>query len=91
MSYGRFDYVKYDPRALDTQASAKGAFSALGEAIESIEQRDGKSRETSLALTKLEESYLWLGKHIRNDQVKRNGSAPLQENRDPGGAEGTAP
>jgi len=36
------------------------------------------------AIDKLEEFYMWVGKAIRDDQIKRNGSAPLQEGRKDG-------
>ncbi len=32
-------------------------------------------------LTSVEESYMWIGKAIRDEQIERNGSAPLQEAR----------
>ncbi len=32
-------------------------------------------------MTKLEEAYMCVGKAIRDDQIARNGSAPLQEAR----------
>ena len=38
-------------------------------------------RTVALALTKLEECYMWIGKAIRDDQIERNGSAELQEER----------
>lgn len=36
------------------------------------------------AIEKLEECYMWIGKAIRDDQIRRNGSAPLQEARKDG-------
>lgn len=44
------------------------------------------ARAKALALTKLEECYMWIGKALRDDQIARIGSAPLQEDRDPGKA-----
>jgi len=41
-------------------------------------------RAKALAITKLEEVYMWIGKAIRDDQIKRNGSAELQEERKDG-------
>lgn len=50
-----------------------------------MEKLNGKSmgahRAKALALTKLEEVYMWIGKAIRDDQIERNGSAELQEER----------
>ncbi len=41
-------------------------------------------RAASLVRTKLEEAYMWVGKAIRDEQIARNGSAPLQEGRKDG-------
>jgi hypothetical protein len=73
----RFDYVKYDQVAQDTQNLLKNMF----QGIETVLSGLGNNRATSLAATKLEEAYMWVGKAIRDDQIKRNGSADLQEQR----------
>lgn len=74
----RFDYVKYDDVANVQQGNAKEAVGSVERMIASI----GKGRAQSIALTKLEEVYMWIGKQIRDDQILRsNGSAPLQEER----------
>lgn len=77
MPSSRFDYVKYDGEAQATQECFKVLFKELAHHIEGNPQ----SRAQSLALTKLEESYMWVGKMLRDDQIMRNGSAPLQEQR----------
>jgi len=74
---GRFDYVRYDEQAMKTQAVLKEKHAELEKLIEELPPGRGQA----LALTKLEECYMWVGKAIRDDQVKRNGSAPLQEQR----------
>lgn len=74
----RYDYVQYDDYASQIQAQFKAAFQNL-ETI--IEDALPNGRATSLVHTKLEEAYMWVGKAIRDDQVARNGSAPLQEDR----------
>jgi hypothetical protein len=74
----RFDYVKYDETAQEIQQAMKSRVMRLEEAIEILIE-DTESKD--LALRKLEEVYMWLGKGIRNDQIKRIGSAPLQEER----------
>lgn len=79
MKKGRFDYVKYDDEAVEKQARAKAAVENLEEVIEHT--MIGCSRAKALALTKLEEVYMWIGKGMRDDQIMRNGSAPLQEER----------
>lgn len=75
----RFDYVKYDEQASKTQASFKGPFEVIAHAVESLKP----GRAQALVLTKLEEAYMWIGKAVRDDQIARNGSAPLQEDRGP--------
>lgn len=37
--------------------------------------------DLSEALALLERSFMWCGKAIRDEQIERNGSAPLQEGR----------
>jgi len=75
---GRFDYVQYDEQAQLDQNTFKTAVTELEVLIENSLQ---SPRAKALALTKLEEVYMWVGKAIRDDQIKRNGSAPLQEAR----------
>lgn len=74
---GRFDYVAYDAQAQAAQVEAKVKMIE----VEGLILKLGHSRATSLAFTKLEEVYMWIGKAIRDDQVKRNQGAPLQEAR----------
>lgn len=73
----RFDYVKYDRESERLQSNAKAL---MVDAVKMINQiPDGQAK--SLALTKLEEAYMWIGKAIRDEQIQRNGSAELQEER----------
>ena len=74
----RFDYVKYDDEAQEDQMAMKVLTEGLEEAINSVIK---SPRAKALALTKLEEVYMWIGKGIRDDQIVRNGTAPLQESR----------
>jgi hypothetical protein len=74
----RLDYVRYDGQAQSTQEVGKNLACRI-EAF--IEQCIQCPRSKALALTKLEECYMWIGKGVRNDQIKRNGSAPLREKR----------
>ncbi len=76
----RFDYVKYDDRAQEDQAKAKESCQRLERIIDGFPA----SRSKALAITKLEESYMWIGKMIRDEQISRNGSAELQEERNDG-------
>lgn len=73
----RFDYVKYDDAAVTVQDQAKEKATELESVINSL----GNGRAKSTALTKLEECYMWIGKQVRDDQILRNGSASLQEER----------
>lgn len=81
----RFDYVRYDDLAQSSQEYAKGLVQRVENFINGMavvkEHDDVSKRETALALEKLEECYMWIGKGIRNIQIARNGSAPLQEER----------
>ncbi len=77
----RFDYVKYDERAQSCQAKFKDICEDLEGSI-SLFLRD--SRAKALAYTAWEECYMWIGKAIRDDQIQRNGSAELQEDRHDG-------
>lgn len=74
----RFDYVKYDDTAMDSQAILKNKFVELENLIDA---KTVSPRAKALAMTKLEECYMWVGKAIRDDQIQRNGSAELQEQR----------
>lgn len=76
----RFDYVKYDDKAVKDQGTIKKAFQDLESQLTYL--NDGRAK--SLVLTKLEEAYMWVGKQIRDDQIKRNGAAELQESRKDG-------
>lgn len=73
----RFDYVKYDDIANEQQASMKDTVTMLEFEIEKLKS----PRAKALAITNLEQVYMWIGKAIRDDQIARNGSAPLEERR----------
>jgi len=77
----RFDYIRYDEAAMTTQDAIKHYAKLLESCIE-LSLPEGRAK--SLALTKLEECYMWTGKAIRDAQIKRNGSAELQESRKDG-------
>lgn len=74
----RFHYVKYDEESIRHQNHAEKLCDDLRAHLET-NLRPG--RANSLAMTKLEECYMWIGKQIRDDQIARNGSAPRQEER----------
>lgn len=64
----RFDYVKYDEKALNDQAALKEAFIDIEQMVNNSLQN---GRAKALVLTKLEEAYMWCGKDIRDACVAR--------------------
>lgn len=74
----RFDYVRYDTLAMNQQEKFKGMFNQLSSDADTILK---SPRAKALVQTKLEEAYMWVGKAIRDDQIERNGSAEIQEER----------
>jgi hypothetical protein len=74
----RFDYVRYDDRATNVQGTLKTKFQEIEAYAEAFME---SPRAKALFMTKLEEAYMWAGKAIRDDQVKRNGTTELQEQR----------
>lgn len=73
----RFNYVQYDEAATTAQKHFKEKFEDLEGDVNLLD--DGRAK--ALILTKLEEAYMWVGKAIRDEQIKRNGSAPEQPER----------
>jgi hypothetical protein len=74
----RFDYVLYDDTSIEKQDHIKQSVKSLAQVIEDLL---GDNRAVQLALNHLEECYMWVGKAIRDEQIERNGSAQLQEER----------
>lgn len=66
----RFEYVQYDEKASALQSAFKDKFKCLEAMVEDF--FDPKLRASALALTKLEEAYMWVGKAIRDRQIGRN-------------------
>ena len=66
---GRFNYVKYSEKSIEHQEKAKKLCEELEAHIESLKVTSDGSRPISLALTALEETYMWIGKAIRDNQV----------------------
>lgn len=62
-----FNYIKYDEISLEKQERCK----ELIEALEGQIERMGAGRYQSLAMTALETAYMWIGKAIRDEQVRR--------------------
>lgn len=73
----RFDYVKYDKQSCDDQANFKEQFENIERHVNSV---INPVRYRSLVMTSLEETYCWIGKAIRDDQIDRN-ETDVQEER----------
>lgn len=63
----RFNYVRYDEQSVKQQEQAKAMCEQMEQFINSL----GAGRPQSLALTALEETYMWIGKAIRDNQIMR--------------------
>lgn len=77
MSPSRFDYVRYDQESQDKQRVFKDHVEELDRMISTLEC----PRSTEYAIKALEECYMWVGKALRNEQLKRNVDTELQEER----------
>lgn len=64
----RFSYIKYDEHSVAKQENLKKMYEGIEEYVN---KNLGPSRAQSLILTKLEESYMWTGKAIRDEQIAR--------------------
>ncbi len=65
----RLDYLKWDDKSEKIQQSFKKFYQQIETMLdEELEN----SREKSLAITKMEESWMWVGKAIKVDQQKRS-------------------
>lgn len=73
----RFDYVKYDELSEHSQRLFKRVYTSLEEMLETLPAGPHKDK----AVAKLEESYMWVGKALRDEQIARNGYYELQEGR----------
>ncbi len=64
----RFDYIKYDEVHQERQEAFKKKF----EELEAMAGVLVESKAKSLFITKLEETYMWAGKAIRDNQIVNN-------------------
>lgn len=67
----RLNYVAWDERSEILQQIAKKLFQETEYFVDTSFEN---SREKSLTITKLEETWMWLGKTIKIEQEKRNSS-----------------
>ncbi len=69
----KFDYVKYDDKALGDQADVREDVERIEAIIKAIQKEsEAAGRACAIAITKLEEVYMWVGKAIRDAQVERH-------------------
>ena len=80
----RFDYVKSDSFADARRDEFKQLFvsiengiTAIGGSLPDPARGIFVGREKALALTKLEEAYMWIGKALKEDQIARSGQDTL--------------
>lgn len=76
----RFDYVAYDMEAHQKSLDFKQRFMDLAAMVEQTLDAAVAGRYRALALTSLEEAFMWCGKAIRDEQVAKR-KAELQEAR----------
>lgn len=77
----RFDYIKYNSESATIQDIFKKDCIQIEEHINKFIPA---GRSCSLALTHLEEVYMWIGKAIRDIQIEKNENTEPNESRDPG-------
>jgi hypothetical protein len=65
---GKFELLPYDS---SSQALSNSALQKVDDVRAFIETNIKPGREASLAMTKVEECFMWIGKAIRNDQYER--------------------
>jgi hypothetical protein len=63
----RFDDIQYDKKRMEAQAKLKELFKQM---LLSIRESTETSREQSLAITNLEQAYMWAGEALKHDQEK---------------------
>ncbi len=69
----RFDYITYDDQAAAFQLEMKTSFQLI---LKTLTESLCMSRERQLALTKLEETYVWVCKAVGEDQLQRTAVPP---------------
>lgn len=76
----RFDYIAYDETSQRDQLEAKKAVQGVETVIDMI-MPEMTNRAKEQAIICLEQCYMWIGKGIRDQQIKANGKATIQEQR----------
>ena len=68
----RFDFVMFDVKAAKDSAELKSRFQSLEARLDELIPVNGRSK--CLAMTKLEEAFMWIGKALRDEVLSREGS-----------------
>ena len=63
----RFDFVEYDETSIAIRGDIRRTMATVEDAMGQLKE----GRAKSVALTKLEAAFMWVGKAIRDDQVAR--------------------
>jgi uncharacterized protein YpiB (UPF0302 family) len=61
-------YIKYDAHSMEKSIAIQDALME----VEALVMRLPDSKPRALAVTKLEEAFMWIGKAIRDEQVERS-------------------
>jgi hypothetical protein len=72
----RFDYVHFDEEAQHKQNTLKSLYFELERALGNLLPA---GRATSLAITHLEESFMWVGKSLRDEQIAVTTYQPVKD------------
>lgn len=70
----RYGYIAYDDKSKQLSAYIQGHLLT----VESFLSNLPNTREKALAMTKLEEAFMWVGKAIKADQIERMKTAKLE-------------
>ena len=65
--FDKYDYIEWDEQSKYLQQAIKKEFKYIEFMLNNL----NLSRELSLSRSKLEESFMWIGKAIRSDQIER--------------------
>jgi hypothetical protein len=82
----RFNHVRYDEKAVQSQTAFKEKceqlekdINRIGSSLDPLVDKAFCARSKEFAIAKLEEVYMWIGKAIRDEQIARNLSGQPEE------------
>jgi len=67
----KFDNIPYDSQSVENLAAFKAVFTEIMDALEEAQAHPVCGRSASLAITRLEEAFMWVGKTIRDLQIAK--------------------